>query len=164
MAEKKGIPITKGYSVTVDPADYSWASKVPWFAQCDRAGLAYAARWERLSNGKRKEVRLHRKILEKMFGAEALRGKEGDHINGDTMDNRRCNLRIVDKTTNLKNKGRYRSNSSGRKGLYWDKHIERWRVCFRIDKKLMHYGAFKTRTLAEKRLEEVLHGLAPLRD
>jgi hypothetical protein len=41
-----------------------------------------------------------------------------DHINGDSLDNRWCNLRKADPVTNAWNRKRIKTNSSGIKGLY----------------------------------------------
>jgi hypothetical protein len=45
-----------------------------------------------------------------------------DHVNGIKDDNRWCNLREATSRQNLANTKRYKNNSSGRKGVYRDKH------------------------------------------
>lgn len=53
-------------------------------------------------------------------------GMEIDHINGVRDDNRIDNLRLVTKKENLKNKGMYKSNSSGFTGVSYDKSQDVW--------------------------------------
>jgi len=44
-----------------------------------------------------------------------------DHINMDVSDNRICNLRIATKSQNMMNTKKYKSNTSGYKGVYYKK-------------------------------------------
>lgn len=53
-------------------------------------------------------------------------GLEVDHINRDTHDNRRCNLRPATRSDNNCNKGPHPRNTSGYKGVYWDNLHERF--------------------------------------
>ena len=55
---------------------------------------------------------LHRVIV----GAQA--DQVVDHINGDTLDNRRENLRVCDNAENTRNRKRHRNNALGIKGVY----------------------------------------------
>lgn len=49
-----------------------------------------------------------------------------DHINGNPSDNRLCNLRLADHSTNGRN-GRMRStNTSGVSGVCWDRSAGKW--------------------------------------
>lgn len=41
-----------------------------------------------------------------------------DHINGDTSDNRICNIREADILQNMQNKSRYKTNTTGYTGVY----------------------------------------------
>lgn len=50
---------------------------------------------------------LHRTILERAVGPAPF-GHVGDHINGDTLDNRRCNLRWASKSQNARNRPQHR--------------------------------------------------------
>lgn len=51
---------------------------------------------------------------------------EIDHINGDTLDNRRENLRVVVRTHNQRNRGKNANNTSGYKGVGFDKRRNTW--------------------------------------
>ena len=42
-----------------------------------------------------------------------------DHINGNTLDNRKENLRICTNKQNIRNSGKYKNNTSGFKGVTW---------------------------------------------
>ena len=68
---------------------------------------------------------LHRFLL------KPKRGELVDHINRDRMDNRMCNLRIVDNNLNNFNKGKQSSNTSGYVGVSWNDEKNKWlsRIC-----------------------------------
>lgn len=50
-----------------------------------------------------------------------------DHINGNRSDNRKCNLRICSNQENSFNKYKNSNNTSGYKGVYYDKERNKWR-------------------------------------
>lgn len=71
---------------------------------------------------------------------------ELDHINGDRKDNRVCNLRESDRSTNLANTKTPANNTSGFKGVLFcrDKKSKRWRACIGVNNKTVHLGYFDT--------------------
>jgi hypothetical protein len=65
-----------------------------------------------------------------------------DHINHNGLDNRKCNLRICTFEENLKNKKMYKNNTSGCKGVFFDKATKKWRTIIGNDKKIISVGYF----------------------
>lgn len=65
-----------------------------------------------------------------------------DHINGDKLDNRRCNLRIVKKELNPINCKKYKNNTSGVKGVSWNKKLSKWQVNINVNKKTIYLGVY----------------------
>ena len=67
-----------------------------------------------------------------------------DHINRSRADNRICNLRDVTHQQNVQNAGNFCNNTSGRKGVYWNKRDSRWSARFLLGDKYLSLGCFKT--------------------
>lgn len=97
-------------------------------------------------NNSKHRLLLHRFIL------GATKDEVVDHINHDTSDNRKSNLRVCSHSDNMKNSRRYSSNTSGRTGVY--KYRDRWRALITIDGKIIHLGLFLTFADACKAREE----------
>jgi len=86
-----------------------------------------------------------------------------DHINKNTLDNRRCNLRVCTNSENQMNRGKTRSNTSGYKGVNLEKKKQRKKYRARITaNKTTHYlGNFEKPADAGKAYKEaakVHHG------
>ena len=72
-----------------------------------------------------------------------------DHINGDSLDNRLCNLRLVTGTQNMWNIHDAQSLSkSGTRGTYQHKQTGNWIAKISINGKKRHLGVFKTQSEA----------------
>lgn len=54
-----------------------------------------------------------------------------DHINLNNGDNSLSNLRVVKREVNLRNTKQYINNTSGTKGVCYDKKVNCWRACWR---------------------------------
>jgi hypothetical protein len=70
------------------------------------------------------------------------KGKEVDHINGDSLDNRRKNLRICTHSENCQNRKKRLDNTSGFKGVYWSKRSNKWVANIQIKSKRIYLGGF----------------------
>lgn len=66
----------------------------------------------------------------------------GDHRDGNRLDNRKSNLRIVTPTQNGMNKRIRSNNTSGRVGVHWDKTNKQWCAMICVNKKHMNLGYF----------------------
>lgn len=65
-----------------------------------------------------------------------------DHVNGDKSDNRLCNLRLATDAENKRNVGKRTHNTSGFKGVTWDKANNKWLAHATLNGKGHHLGRF----------------------
>jgi len=93
-------------------------------------------------NGK---IRLHTFI-----NGKPPQGLVTDHINRNKLDNRDENLRFCTHSENRINSGLRKDNTSGIKGVYWDKNIKKWVVVI----KRINLGRFKNKQYAIKARRE----------
>lgn len=77
-------------------------------------------------------------------------GKVVDHMNHNTMDNRKDNLRVCCQSQNCINRKKSSRNSSGYKGVSWDKQRNLWVAAVNHNYKKYYLGGFET---AEKAYE-----------
>ena len=72
----------------------------------------------------------------------APRGQAVDHKNGDSLDNRRSNLRPASHAQNMQNVGITKANTSGYKGVNWNSDASKWHARIRVNGKRLHLGLF----------------------
>lgn len=105
-------------------------------------------------DNKRRFVRMHRVIM------NAPNDLVVDHINHNTLDNRKSNLRIITRGENSQNRKGAQSNSkSGVRGIYKTKYS--WKAQYKINGKQVHVGSFKTKEDAEKAIIEARKKVMP---
>jgi hypothetical protein len=125
----------------IDDCDEALISSRAW-----RVGSHGYARINVKAQGKQMTVLLHRALLGLLPGDK----REVDHINGNKLDNRRCNLRLCEKRQNGANRGKQSNNRSGFKGVEWHKASRKW--CARIGyrNRSIHLGMFDSPELAHE--------------
>lgn len=98
---------------------------------------------------------LHRYILNLKKGD--LKGEfEVDHINHDSSDNRKINLRIVSHSENMRNQKIRNNSKSGAKGVILHKFHKKWVVTFRIKSEYQsQFGYFKNKKEAITKRKEL---------
>jgi len=122
------IPLTRGKFAIVDDEDYDFLMQYKWF--CDSND--YAAKGN-------PRILMHRVVNDTPIGMDT------DHINGDRLDNRRCNLRSATRAQNAVNRPKQVNNTSGFKGVTWHKRIGKWQAWIIESKKQSHLGYFDSK-------------------
>lgn len=117
------IPLSRGLWMLVDATDYERIGAVQWSAGRNPDDEArYAIRTVYIP--RRRTEYAHRIIM----GLPPGRTPQVDHINRDTLDNRRANLRICNRDRNVHNTGLRVDNTSGFKGVSWHLNKTQWQV------------------------------------
>jgi hypothetical protein len=129
------VPLTKGKVAVIDAADAPLVASHSWIAHLSQSKVWYACR--RVA-GKNATVSMHIVIMG-LSGSD-----EGDHIDGDGLNNRRSNLRVSDRSTNLANRRLQSNNTSGFKGVTKRSDSNRWRAEISLNGKKTHLGSFDT--------------------
>lgn len=112
MAKK--IPLGHGQFAIVDDEDYDKVCRHKWHVMVNKDGThSYAAT----------KLKMHRMII------DAPPGYLVDHINGDTLDNRKSNLRLCTNSQNQQNTPS-RGGSSKYKGVSFNKKSKKWLAAF----------------------------------
>lgn len=134
----KKIKLTQGKFVLVDDCDYEYLNQWKWCTGKLR-NTFYAVRGSRRSESKkRKLIYMSKVILQRM----EIKFKQVDHIDGNGLNNQRSNLRSATNQENLFNQGLRSDNTSGHKGVSWNKRVQKWQVCIRVNGKNKHLGLF----------------------
>jgi hypothetical protein len=116
------VPLTKGYKAIIDLADVPLVEGYKWRAHLDKRSDGSVRRVYAYSQN----IQMHRLIN------NTPEGLHTDHIDGNGLNNRRINLRTATCSENSYNQGIRINNTSGIKGVHWDKEKSKWRVRIRV--------------------------------
>lgn len=122
----KSLKVSKQHIAIVDDRDYNMVSEFKWVYT-----KGYAT-----TKVKNKRIYMHRLIL------GTPKGLDTDHIDGDKLNNIRCNLRIVTHQENGFNSFKQKNNTSGYKGVTWNKQHGKWKVQLGLNYGRIHLGYF----------------------
>lgn len=104
----KVITTSGGQEILVSAVDYDWLSRFSWSV----GSHGYAQRFLPRIDAAAACRLMHRELL----GLQPRDGRIGDHINGNTLDNRRSNLRVVTASQSSSNVAA--RGISGYRGVY----------------------------------------------
>jgi hypothetical protein len=138
-------------NVWIDTQDLSLASSFPgtWVGEYHPTSKRYYVHGRRYANGTSDKVYFHRWLLSCPDDLVV------DHIDGDSLNNLRSNLRTVTSSENAKNRKVYTTNQSGVRGVSWDRAKGKWRVQFSINGKSKYFGSFIEFHDAERLAREI---------
>jgi hypothetical protein len=138
------IPLTQGKFAIVDDDDFNNLIKNNWHAH-KHGQYFYARRSGKCIKGKRKMIFMAREILGLVHGDK----KYVDHINHDTLDNRKANLRVCTSAENSYNRIT-KKHTSKYKGVRWQKRSKKWAAQIQYNHKIIHLGYFFDETTAAR--------------
>lgn len=126
------------HEVLVDDEDYEFVKKWKWCVMKGSTNSGFYVMRKDCSTAKYKNVWLHRELMKPQTGEVV------DHINRNPLDNRKENLRIVNRKKNMENQKLSRKNTSGVKGVYWNKQASKWQAYIRHNQKQINLGVYNT--------------------
>lgn len=157
----KGIKLSRNLVALVDDEDFEYLNQFKWSVNSSNNAF-YAVRCVpapekgKYKNGKtkRKKLRMHNVIL------NPPKGYEIDHINNNSLDNRKSNLRIAYRGQNTCNRRAVVNTTSNFKGV--SLRGIKWRAQIQIGNKKFYLGDFASEKIAAIAYNEAalrLHGI-----
>lgn len=129
------VPLTQGYEAIIDAADVPLVEGRNWSAT-ENGGIIYAR-----SNLSGKNRNYSRNYMHRLLMGNPPR-KKVDHRDGNGLNNRRGNLRSATHAENICNQKTRTNNTSGFKGVSWNKRAGKWVANIRVDGKSQYLGLF----------------------
>jgi hypothetical protein len=153
------VELAGGRTAHISPEDCKYLAKFAWHASKMRAGY-YAYRKVQRRNGGYDSCAMHVEVARRM-GLRLGKGLQIDHINHDTLDNRRENLRVVTPSQQTCNQRLRRDNTTGVKGVSFVKRAGLYHAYVAIGGKRRFSKYFATLEEAEAAVTDArkrLHG------
>ncbi len=137
----KLIKLTQGKYTQIDNEDYRFLMNFNWGAYKRNNRFCAEAT---IRTGKQ----IHNFSISRLLMNFPI-NKSVDHINGDTLDNRKLNLRICTHAENMRNRKLCITNKSGVKGVFRDKKDNKWRASISFNNKNIYLGLFNCPLIAK---------------
>lgn len=141
-----GIQLTKGYYAIIDECDEEHIVQYKWSAKVHHAGLVYPVRGIMVSSkpNKTKIIKMHNQIM------KPPKGFVVDHIDGNSLNNQRANLRLCRVGENTHNTKVHCDSKSKMKGVIFDSARGKFRAEICVNYKRIYLGRFLTAEEANK--------------
>lgn len=142
----KEIELTLGFVTQVDDCNYEYLNQWVWQTLRTINGT-YAIRKE-IINNKRYTIYMHKIILKIPITSKI----QGDHIDGNKLNNQEFNLRKA--TSSQNNINRKYNNKYGYRGVTYKEATNKFIAAININGKRKHLGMFDTAIDAAKRYDK----------
>lgn len=139
----KKIPLTQGKFATVDDDQQEMLSKFKWHVNRGRYAVTNIG-------GRKNKTRI---FMHHMVLGRPLDGMVVDHINGDSTDNRKDNLRICTQAENVRNQKIRKDSPFGYKGVMRNGK-NGFMARIRSNGKVIYIATFRTAVEAAKAYNE----------
>jgi len=128
------------FKVLIDDEDVEKYSKLKWQSRNNHgSNIFYIGTRRKDENNVWRNVELARYLM------NAQKGQIVDHINRNTLDNRKCNLRICTMAENNRNTIKRKDGiSSNYKGVCWKPKSRKYGAQINFNRKKIHLGYFET--------------------
>jgi hypothetical protein len=151
------IQLNDGLIAIIDDGDWPKVSQHKWFAGTpNKQGNRYVRAYDKSKYvpklRKQKFISLHRLIMDAYDRSILV-----DHINHDTLDNRRSNLRLATQQENQRNRKCAAKNSSSKYIGVFKREFKTktsWRAGIKYNKKMLWLGHFDREEDASKAYNE----------
>lgn len=127
------VPLTQGQYALIDADMAGLIGERNWFAHWNKDSQSFYAEYSNAG----KTIGLHRIICSEIAPTV-------DHINRNSLDNRRSNLRIATHRQNITNASAKKNSKTGMKGVDLDRNTGKYRARISIDGSRMSLGLFLT--------------------
>lgn len=146
----------KGKFSLVDDEDFDNLSKHQWYVTV----YGYANCRDYIRGSGRKKQKSTTYIMHRLI-MNCPEDKHIDHINHNTLDNRKSNLRIVTQSQNMMNSSSRKGSTSKYLGVGWHNQNHNWRAYIKSAQGYKHIGSFtdeKSAAMAYDRKALELYG------
>lgn len=140
------IKLNNGLIAIIDEDDYEKVKDITWYADYCKNVKSFYVKTAKCKL--REKTSLHRFIVnppKHMFV---------DHVNHNTLDNRKSNLRIVTRSQNQMNQKKRCDNLSGYTGVGFIKDEKKWQARITVNQKTKRLGRFFLKCQAVKARKE----------
>lgn len=142
------IELTRGQVAYCDNSEYQILIQLNWCLDVHKGKLYARAR------NKGVLVKMHRFIMRVKDPKIYV-----DHRDSDGLDNQKKNLRKCTPQQNQYNKGVYKNNTTGSKGVVYHKRNKSWDIQISCDKKRLYLSGFKSKKFASQIYNELAYVL-----
>ena len=143
--DTRWVTLSRGRFALIDAADEPLVSSYRWNLNASGSGYAIAVPDRERGTP---AFLMHRLIM------DAPPHLTVDHINGNGLDNRRCNLRLATIAENAQNIRRNRASLTGVRGVCWEPKRKKYRAKVQLGNKIVWRRRFDTLEEAEAAVKE----------